>query len=563
MPITFDECAPYLSTALLRCENRNVPTSDSIAKSIKKLFGKKDANQVPLFENRKVQSVTQGPSEGSTSFTIIHYIEKKKPGWYLGSNSRIVDTSHNIIVVGVQDSITSLTFTDSAMRNRVISNLLKSEDAVLKKLKKLTIREMEKIFVEGKVRTLWLTGAHRRSLIKPDAKVISGLELESALDPLGDQSYFFSSVRSTFTENGFTVDGKPLSDGLAFSPSIPVLAQSTTDLTGLGSPYGISLIVPEQLIPDSGDNDEGWFQLFSDTAYFEVIPSTSNNIFNIEVSWGGSVFGEIKYELSTGASGNVKLTSSTERWINTDEDLQAKQILHILSRPDHLTVYFDSGHTLSRGRTNVKKEKPLDGRRFDIEAIGDEGDDSLFGLMARDYPNLEAPGNPQGWLVCDDGAMESADFIYFDDTAGQERLELIHVKGSNSDAANRGLSVSDYEIVVGQAVKNLRHIDRNSLVEKLRANKDNLIGSAVWKDGVRQENRDDFLIALNSVTSDIQKTVVVFQPRVRKSIWDHTVAADQDNNVSRRLKQLDALLLGARSSCFDLGARFVVIADAT
>ena len=63
--------------------------------------------------------------------------------------------------------------------------------------------------------------------------------------------------------------------------------------------------------------------------------------------------------------------------------------------------------------------------------------------------------NKDQWLACDDGAMEIADFILFE--AGPPGLiEVIHVKGAHSSSPNRGISVSAYEVVVGQAVKNLR-----------------------------------------------------------------------------------------------------------
>ena len=100
------------------------------------------------------------------------------------------------------------------------------------------------------------------------------------------------------------------------------------------------------------------------------------------------------------------------------------------------------------------------GKKFDVAGIGDARDKSLFGLVVRHWPNLEERGEQTGWLVCDDGAMESADFIHLDEASEVPELTLIHVKGSGSKVEERGISVSDYEVVVGQAVKNLRHLDR-------------------------------------------------------------------------------------------------------
>ncbi len=60
-------------------------------------------------------------------------------------------------------------------------------------------------------------------------------------------------------------------------------------------------------------------------------------------------------------------------------------------------------------------EKPLDGQKLLIPNIGDDNDTSLFGFVARHWPNIDNEGQPSGWLVCDDGSMDSADFIHFDD----------------------------------------------------------------------------------------------------------------------------------------------------
>src|SRR5690606_13184391 len=103
---------------------------------------------------------------------------------------------------------------------------------------------------------------------------------------------------------------------------------------------------------------------------------------------------------------------------------------------------------------------------------------SLFGYMVKRWGIVEGQPGPSGWLACDDGSMESADFIHLD---GEGRtLSLIHVKGSGTASATRGISVTDYEIVVGQAIKNLRHLDRGLLIEKLEAGTDHQIATATW-----------------------------------------------------------------------------------
>lgn len=127
------------------------------------------------------------------------------------------------------------------------------------------------------------------------------------------------------------------------------------------------------------------------------------------------------------------------------------------------------------------------------------------------------------------------------------------------------MSVSDYEVVVGQAVKNVRHIDRGLLGDKLAANAEGVLKDAVWHNGERQKDRKELLQVLKGLGSNLKTKVVVFQPRVCRSVLNDIRQKMNDGKPAdasvRRMRQLDALLLGARADCFSLGASFVVVAD--
>jgi hypothetical protein len=60
----------------------------------------------------------------------------------------------------------------------------------------------------------------------------------------------------------------------------------------------------------------------------------------------------------------------------------------------------------------------------------EHGDDSLFGSVVRRFGN--------GWLTCDDGPGEVADFVHVD-PAGV--LTLVHVKAAHGDGHRRGVAV--------------------------------------------------------------------------------------------------------------------------
>jgi hypothetical protein len=617
MAIASADCAPYLSLSLYKLNGDTEVQPSQLLASIRKIV--KLAAEKKGLENPKFPAVTDAEiTADDTNIAWAHYVEKRPPSWFLSDG--LSDVRNQLIVVARRERLLALLFSDNALRNSVTRHIAGATTGAEAKVVRLAPSEINKAFVESRVRTLWLSGAHRRTAIKPDSKILSGLELETALDPLGDQSYYFSSVRSTMSLSetlGSSVVGaspvsgrvwvgptrswdefatqlnlildraaKRIGDGSISDKPLPILSSATTDISAVREPYDVALIVPEEINNGAVDRngDERWLQQFGDAATFELQAEDGSPNFSAIVFWGDDELGEIRYEFEE-VSAAVRLKAT--KVDGFDKDDKDAEVLQLCQSPEYLTIYFDTGHTYSRGHfyetrfrdarfedwrwvrmdlddTIFKQEKPLDGKRFAVENTGNHDDKSLFGLVARHWPNLEGRGPQTGWLVCDDGAMESADFIHIDNTASPPKLTLIHVKGSGSDSVNRGLSVSDYEVVVGQAVKNLRHVDRGLLKEKLQANADGVLKDAVWHDGTRQADRTDLLAMLDVLGSDLKTAVCVLQPRVRHSVYQEIRAkmdSDQIASDVRRMQQLDTLLLGARADCFAMGADFYVISD--
>jgi hypothetical protein len=620
MAISSDQCTPYLSVALYRATNDQAIGPSDLITAIRD-FAKENAEKKDKEKPRFPTVLDSWIEVEGTTIALAHYVEKRVPSWFVGEG--ITDTLNQLIIVARRGSLYALVFSDNGLRSSVSKKVLRAADGPFASITRLNSSQINKAFVESEVRTLWLSGTHRRTAIKPDSKILSGLELETSLDPLGDQTYYFSSVRSTMSLSddltGAVVGASPSGGRIWIGPTrswneftrsigiildraatcmndaarpdkpLPILASTISTLDGIEQPYDLAFIVPEQVHDGDGEADEGelrWLQQFGDTARFEVTAVAGSANFEADVYWATDRLGRLAYdfEQSTGADFRLKIRQ-VDGFNNNDRD---PEILTICRDPGNITVYYDTGHTFSRGHfyetrfrdarfsdwkwvsmaqddTAFWQEKPLDGKRFAVENTGNADDKSLFGMVARHWPNLAERGPQTGWLVCDDGAMESADFIHINDVSDPPELTLIHVKGSGSDNSNRGLSVSDYEVVVGQAVKNLRHIDRGLLREKLAANANGALQNAVWHEGRRQENRDALLAMLDELGSNMKTTVVVFQPRARRSVLN-SIRGRMDDGVLnrsdvRRMQQLDALLLGARADCFSLGAEFCVIAD--
>lgn len=626
MAISYDDCRPYLSATLFRITNN----ANGLLKDLKKdIIAELRASVLPKNEASSATrsfSTVADPAEPPDGMQLIWlaYDEKRPPAWY--AQDDLKNTLHHLVVVSALEDVLSICCTDSAARQTIVRSISKADKASFKHIKKMGAKEVEAAFVGDKVRTLWLSGAHRRSLVKPDAKVLSGAELESALDPLEDQSYFFSSVRTTSSNGALSHDGRDaivgaspkhariwlgpsrdwdqfadrmskilrqaknsLDEGMENYTPIPVLARPTTDVSDVKHPYDAAIIVPEQLLADEVERGDGdrWLQQFGDQVHFDISEQEEAPNFRAKVMWGDQAYGELSFKFEAKEGGDYRLRIEALTWDKTKD--HHEEIYTVCSEPENLTLYFDTGHTFARGQfyitqfrdaqfddwawvdmaaagVAVKQEKPLDGRRFAVEAIGEAGDSSLFGLVTRHWPNTENLGAPTGWLVCDDGAGESADFIHLDDTPGSAKLTLIHAKGSGSENDDRQISVSDYEVVVGQAIKNLRHVDRDLLRQKLEANGNGVLRDAVWHNGARQADRTGFLAALAGIGSSADLKVVVLQPRVREAELANArtaLANGNPNAKTRRMQQLDALLLGAKASCAGLGAEFIVVADAS
>jgi len=158
-----------------------------------------------------------------------------------------------------------------------------------------------------------------------------------------------------------------------------------------------------------------------------------------------------------------------------------------------------------------------------------------------------------GWLVCDDGANEKADFIHITNEA-IPTISLIHAKGANTNGNNRRIATTAYEVVVSQAIKNLMCIDKNSLAETIDIAPNLHVENLVWENG-QTSNRQAFKDFLNTI-QEYKKRVVILQPHVTKTKFTGTLLTDE---AKHRHNQLSALLLSAQNTIQSLGAEFVVI----
>jgi hypothetical protein len=292
LAISHDDCTPFVSTTLLSIEKPPVTVARLRAEILNYLRNATGGSVTRTIHEVKAPTF----STGSLDVGWIHYSETRSPAWYAGGD--LVETHHHSIFIVKKGELLTLAFSDPALRNTIVAVIRKRRVKLFKNLKLLTGKQINDGFVRAaRVRTLWLSGAHRRTSTKADSKILTGLELEAALDPLEDQSYYFSSVRSTHDSltfdafrAGVIVGANPRNARVWIGPSkdwktfisrieglidaaaaaiktpstvtspLPVLASPIDGIAGAKEPYDMAIIVPEAVSTGAGDDrDDSWF----------------------------------------------------------------------------------------------------------------------------------------------------------------------------------------------------------------------------------------------------------------------------------------------------------------
>lgn len=557
-----------------------------------------------LAERKGVEIAHVSEIENDAAF--IHYTVSSTPNWT--TSDALINVMHEILVlVGFKRTI-AIHASESSAKQSIQRALSQCEDGPLSFLSRIPAERIEAALVAGRqTPTLWLSGIHRRTTSKADTKVLSGLDLRYALDPLADQSFCYTAARSrgaigsssdtlgvaprksavwlgparTWTEHRDTARQvlKLLADDPPRSiEALPVLAQIAplaTTLGALGEPYDAGFIPPELLDGNVASEDRN--ELENASRLVVAAHRDGEKALTLTVALPGMPSAKLRYRLVLELADPRRIRWTIEDPDDIPESMAESHALvrQLLGhRQTWLKIWFDSGYTLTdsalyktRHRDlpfpgwtwgafdgiDITKEKP---KPLKADRIGT--DDSLFCWVARQGAFPWGPS--RGWLASNDGSMEIADFIHVDPES--MALSLIHVKGSGSGSLRRQVSVSSYEVVVGQAVKNLRHLDHELLDGRFLESLDKRLKAAVWRDGrfVGETGRNPMKKAISSLGSNFNRRVVIVQPHVRRSKMEK---ARSSKAARTRLaaQQLDTLLLAARQACQSSGAELLVVGE--
>lgn len=543
-----------------------------------------------------------GGSDFSEARGFIHRVLRPPP-WH-GPDSSYVNTTYHLTVVLRRRSLV-IVRADDSLQDRLQRWLDKAPRPAFRRIPD---QVLEHCLLQGETKGMWLRGTHSRRSTKPDTKNLSGLRLQDALNPHEDASYTLSSARSTLPEGTgrrafvgtagtstkkssvwlSTTDDWPhflaiakelldllepaLADPSPESAVFSVLAREVRDLTQVRGAFDLYALAAEELpaTPDSGADVRDAAATL-ERAILDVRGDPTSAHFELDVGLDGAVTGTLGAQLKETPDG---FTIEFELHDETSFLSPTRQILDALSYPQLITVHYRSGHTFVDGRIctrnttiapfphwkfedfsgyDITREKPEGNPQELHDKIATTGDDSLFGWVARHF----APGS----LTCDDGPGEIADFVHID-PAGV--LSMIHVKAAKSSSSKRGIAASAYEVVTGQATKNLIYAD----VDRLRAR---LLNSpvtlpATWENGVRCTSRHEFMesVQLRDIGAPVQTVIV--QPHVPEHVYrrrrkeaDGKSADPSDEFL--RLCHLETMLNAARTAAVGLAAELVVISS--
>ncbi|MGO7919438.1 hypothetical protein ACC755_09755 [Rhizobium ruizarguesonis] len=594
--LAFDELKPFVAPVLLQA--KDAIAGEPLLKSIIAV-ATKEANASRSPRKRAVTATSDIDKEGDCWFQALTYEEQAPPSWT--SAAVPTDVANGLIVVAVRQTWIALYASDGAMRDRLVKKLDNT---------RRVSRDRIATFVGPEAKAVWLNGVHTPTAVKADTKAMTGVTLEYAIDPIGDQTYYYSAARTTPDIPALKKNNRPalvgaapgnariwvrrsddwtdfkvlaevifdhVEKGKAAPDPFSSLAQSVADAAGVLPAYALT-ILPQDLLSedDIGPQERERSRRWAYEANYEIEPLDELSI-AVTPTLFGMTLGRVKLTVKLDDQ-QINIQGEWEGALGGTEHLR-DECMEILCDVEKIKIYYESGHTVAQGRLYIGgfSDQPfgwdfqsfdtyeLDREKPDVPAgsslaaqIAQPGDKSLFAYVCQKM-FLDAAGNPEGWLASDDGSMELADFIHIDPV--KKVVTLVHVKASKSKKPDRQAAPADFEIVVSQAVKNLRHLDRRRLAEELKRGRAKKIGAAVWHNGMKQPDRDGFVKLAEALHEPVSKVLIVLQPRLTKREVDYARGPNAAKMRSLAIKQIDTLMLAAQISAAACGARFVGIAD--
>lgn len=553
---------------------------------------------------------TAQPSGKLDPAFIRYFVEERPVAWE--KSSGVTDRLNHLMIGFAAKKFALVYISDSLLKNRAHDILMSGKLSDWEPVEEGIL--VTAFLLNQPIKALWLGGTHRSVDVKANSKIVSGGDLREALDPFGDNTFVAGAARAaktgislkrsglwrgphqdwaSFCESAqLVIDDIALAANVAGAASNVVhsgLARVCKSWSGVKSPYQVEWADPDTLRGAARARKLG---LLIDEYQVDLVATGKTSAYSarvnvknrstgksstLEIAPPSSINGPIKFKVT----GNPH--SSTEKWkdaIEADAEL--------------IRIYYDSGHTISNASLSVAA---IEDREFTDIVYGDfsdapaptaydihhekpphltgaamfaamlaPADRSLFQWVFKHglaQLGLKQPTPGECWLYCDDRSGEVGDFVHLHRPPnGAPTLAVIHVKGAKSESPNRQISAGAYEVVVGQAIKNLRRMLAQRMVKEIASTLasagDDRTWDMPWGAPQNATAAADFSSALGAIQSQCNYEVIVVQPQVLKMKYLSNNGAPSN---STRAQQLRGLLFGAKVMANAAGAKFRVVFD--
>lgn len=588
MSTAIGNLAPYASFVVARVESKIQHVEDLEGNIVSSAFPAGNIAVEDIDMNAGVGEILLG----------YHVTESRPAGWT--KDPGVVDRLNHLLVIFADKEFAIIHLSDGTAKSRLQDALTAGRISYLAPVEESWL--IHSWLRDQALKTLWLGGTHRQVDLKPDSKVLSGSNLGESLDPFGDSTYIAGAARSATAGVSLRRSGVwfgPKRDWASFRLKLDEVNDALRDAEQKGPTEGVHKALAT-VVPDFG----GVFGVFeiqwadaetqeSDARKEKLSELQSNYRFKAVASHGASPK-DVRITVEHVPSGLEEDFSVVPRMglgkvfldLTDPTDGVFTHFVDSLRLDAGLVrIYYDTGHTIVEGQLclasvqdrafdrlvpadfagfDVTQEKPRP-VPLDLQNMFIHGDDSLFrwiferGLAAI---NIAQPAPNQCWLYCDDGSFELADFVHVvrPNGAAAGKITLFHAKGAGNESPNRNISVSAYEVVTAQAMKNFRRMLADSLLATIEKR---AVGhpDRVWDRPYAQHGATSpdacqrMLDAIGTVNASWIYTVVVVQPHVIHPRY-------QANHDSMAAKQLRSLLFGALAQAKAASAEFKVIVAA-
>ena len=593
MEVEKRDIAPYLSILLAVKSSTKKPCD--IHENITKILIDECSDEISIGSTNTEELGELG------TVKITCYSIKKSPSWTINTELKDIE-NHAFISFNVKNHM-ALYFSEKGKKDSIRDYFGSKR---LPNLFPVPISRLNGNFInEDEIKMLWLSGIHGKDNFKADSKVIGGKSVADTLDPLIDQSYMMSAVRteiwgekskssvginpfkssiwrgpckdwSTFENRVLEILDRLSSNNTESEAPIGILSYPISEPADLKQPYDFSLVDYDFLLEEDGQHRKDLLNKLQYHFNVELASTFSEKDIGLDVFYKSKKVGYLCLEINV-SDYKVSFTIKNESPITKKYFDQYKRVFNY---PELIKCWFESGHAIVNGmifrtgyqdveydkflwadfeKFNVTKEKPgADPKKPDLLKIGKEN--SLFCWIQQRWngnwltaDQFNTAETVKGWLYCDDGAGEKADFIHYVEHENLHIVSLIHIKASKSAEASRRISVGAHDVVLNQAVKNLRYTSRKNLVEDLKARYENSNRKGCWHDG-KEANAKDFFTQLSDLQDNkhLKTRVIVVQPHTQKSIYEKSTG----NKIRT---QLDVLLVSAENAIRSSGADFHII----